>query len=406
MNTNFFGVYIKKLNNNVKKSFFIYNYFFFKKKELCVSHLSTQIYFIFLLANDAMSTEKKRRKTTASLPASTQLMTLEIGPIAKIVCDMLIWTIKDQQRANNKHKWIRNPFEYWPWMLSKTWYQIAKKNRIFVLFCDMHPIWHNKSLSVTRAQLIENYQAIHITNQRTNHLFAPGMPEWITKYYARIHLKDRGWDPDLVAVFPSQCPFCQIPGRRVNEIKRLVSLGSTLDEQMNKLTFAVKMFFLGPPDTPYAGGLFVATATFTPNFPLSAPIVIWRTPIFHVNIDTDRLDQTNIQSVLFTKWDPVYASVPLLAMTVACLLKGKNLESKAWPKKIKVAIDGGEETVIVTDENPPPIHSRVVYEEDKVEYENEARLWTRTHALLEPQRKFIPLCNCTNLVQNRLILLS
>ena len=41
----------------------------------------------------------------------------------------------------------------------------------------------------------------------------------------------------------------------------------------------------GPEDTPYKGGVFILIAEFPEDYPNHAPIVYFRTPIYHVNVN-------------------------------------------------------------------------------------------------------------------------
>lgn len=42
----------------------------------------------------------------------------------------------------------------------------------------------------------------------------------------------------------------------------------------------------GPPTSPYASGTFHLTLTFPPNYPFSPPTILFRTKIYHPNIDS------------------------------------------------------------------------------------------------------------------------
>jgi ubiquitin-conjugating enzyme (huntingtin interacting protein 2) len=57
--------------------------------------------------------------------------------------------------------------------------------------------------------------------------------------------------------------------------------------------------FLAPPDTPYAGGLFVIDIILPDEYPFKAPAMKFVTKIWHPNISSvtvrkQRADQTNL----------------------------------------------------------------------------------------------------------------
>lgn len=75
---------------------------------------------------------------------------------------------------------------------------------------------------------------------------------------------------------------------------------------------------VGPPDTPYAGGIFSLTVAFPPEYPFKPPEVRFATPIYHCNVSSSGhicLDTLN------RKWTPaltirgVLLSIQLLMST-------------------------------------------------------------------------------------------
>ena len=109
---------------------------------------------------------------------------------------------------------------------------------------------------------------------------------------------------------------------------------------------------MGPPDSPYQGGLFFLRIQFTPEYPFKPPKVKFTTKIYHPNINADGgicLD------ILKDQWAP--------SLTVG---------------KILLSISS-----LLTDPNPDdPLVPEIanLYKSNRPAYEEMARSWTQQYA--------------------------
>ncbi|KAH9314182.1 hypothetical protein KI387_022809 [Taxus chinensis] len=106
---------------------------------------------------------------------------------------------------------------------------------------------------------------------------------------------------------------------------------------------------MGPGDSPYAGGVFLVTIHFPPDYPFKPPKVAFRTKVFHPNINSNG----NIcLDILKEQWSP--------ALTIS---------------KVLLSICS-----LLTDPNPDdPLVPEIahMYKNDKGKYESTARNWTQ-----------------------------
>jgi len=102
--------------------------------------------------------------------------------------------------------------------------------------------------------------------------------------------------------------------------------------------FEWKILFHGPPNTPYAGGVFVVQATFPPDYPFKPPKMVFLTPVYHCNIS----DQGRIcLSILSDQWSP--------ALSIAKVVHGlQGLLTDCNPDD---ALDAWKASLARTDRN-------------------------------------------------------
>ncbi|BAM78842.1 probable ubiquitin-conjugating enzyme E2 [Cyanidioschyzon merolae strain 10D] len=77
---------------------------------------------------------------------------------------------------------------------------------------------------------------------------------------------------------------------------------------------------LGPPDTPYAGGVFFLDITFPREYPFKAPQVVFRTRIYHCNINSQ--GQICLDT-LKDNWSPAL-TISKVLLSICSLLTDAN----------------------------------------------------------------------------------
>nr|VDD17454.1 unnamed protein product [Brassica rapa] len=110
---------------------------------------------------------------------------------------------------------------------------------------------------------------------------------------------------------------------------------------------------MGPSDSPYAGGVFLVTIHFPPDYPFKPPKVAFRTKVFHPNINSNG---SICLDILKEQWSP--------ALTIS---------------KVLLSICS-----LLTDPNPDdPLVPEIahMYKTDKNKYESTARSWTQKYAM-------------------------
>ncbi|CAL9097841.1 unnamed protein product, partial [Musa textilis] len=110
---------------------------------------------------------------------------------------------------------------------------------------------------------------------------------------------------------------------------------------------------MGPPDSPYAGGVFLVTIHFPPDYPFKPPKVSFRTKVFHPNINSNG---SICLDILKEQWSP--------ALTIS---------------KVLLSICS-----LLTDPNPDdPLVPEIahMYKTDRNKYEATARSWTQKHSM-------------------------
>ncbi|XP_047972123.1 ubiquitin-conjugating enzyme E2 11 isoform X1 [Salvia hispanica] len=122
---------------------------------------------------------------------------------------------------------------------------------------------------------------------------------------------------------------------------------------VNDNMFEWQATIMGPPDSPYAGGVFLATIHFPPDYAFKPPKVAFKTKVYHPNINS----QGSIcLDILKAQWSP--------ALTIS---------------KVLLSICS-----LLTDPNPDdPLEAEIAkqYKTNRSKYEITARSWTQKYAM-------------------------
>jgi len=109
---------------------------------------------------------------------------------------------------------------------------------------------------------------------------------------------------------------------------------------------------MGPPDSPYAGGVFFLNITFPPDYPFKPPKVHFITKIYHCNVHSNG---SICLDILKDQWSPAL-NVGKILLSISSLLHACNPRDPLVPE--------------IAD----------LYEKNRAEHDKKAKEWTKLHA--------------------------
>jgi len=128
---------------------------------------------------------------------------------------------------------------------------------------------------------------------------------------------------------------------------------------------------MGPPDSPYQGGVFFLTIHFPTDYPFKPPKVAFTTKIYHPNINTNG-------SICLD----ILRSVIISSSSLNSL--GEILYRSQWSPALTISKVLLSICSLLCDPNPDdPLVPEIarLYKTDKEKYQELAKEWTRKYAM-------------------------
>ncbi|KAB2083709.1 hypothetical protein ES319_A05G287000v1 [Gossypium barbadense] len=109
----------------------------------------------------------------------------------------------------------------------------------------------------------------------------------------------------------------------------------------------------GPADSPYAGGVFLVSIHFPPDYPFKPPKVSFKTKVYHPNINSNG---SICLDILKEQWSPAL-TIPKVLLSICSLLADPNPDDPLEPEIAHT------------------------YKTDRAKYESTAQAWTQKYAM-------------------------
>ena len=84
------------------------------------------------------------------------------------------------------------------------------------------------------------------------------------------------------------------------------NIGVTVGLPNEDNIFEWQCSLMGPRDTSYSGGIFILSVKFPDNYPKKRPEVVFRTPIYHLNINPVKLNYEGAEPLGYVSISTLY----------------------------------------------------------------------------------------------------
>jgi len=128
---------------------------------------------------------------------------------------------------------------------------------------------------------------------------------------------------------------------------------------------------MGPPDSPYQGGVFFLTIHFPTDYPFKPPKLAFTTRIYHPNINSNG---SICLDILRSQWSPAL-TISKVLLSICSLLTDANPDDPLVPEIARI------------------------YKTDRTKYSQLAQEWTRKYAMWFRAR-IVPRTVCPHLEQS------
>merc|ERR1712170_150982 len=116
---------------------------------------------------------------------------------------------------------------------------------------------------------------------------------------------------------------------------------------------------MGPPECPYQGGVFFLTIAFPTDYPFKPPKVVFKTRIYHPNINSNG---SICLDILKEQWSPAL-TVSKVLLSISSLLTDANPEDPLVPEIANI------------------------YKTNRAKYDELAKEWTKKYAIKKKKIK-------------------
>lgn len=136
-------------------------------------------------------------------------------------------------------------------------------------------------------------------------------------------------------------PIIKRLNKELDEMKNNPPLNCSAGPEDDDNLFKWSATIYGPEGSPYEGGIFLLNIDFPSDYPFKPPKIIFKTKIFHCNINCQGLICLDI---LKDKWSPAL-TISKVLLSICSLLDDQNPNDPLEPEIANLYMDNKEEFI-------------------------------------------------------------